>query len=314
MNRPFFSVVIPSYNCAHCLSQAVASAFGFSNQSLEVIVIDDGSTDTTAELLADLTKAHAGLRTHRQANAGLSAARNRGMAMANGQFLVLLDADDLLLPFSAPELLASVDMLRIGVVEVSIGGVPTVHAESIAAMPGKSYLARFMGEPWIYPLSPAYIYRKSFLEHSGIGFTQGLLHEDMLFIVQSLMAAGTVAATPIVCYQYNRQANSITGNASLQHTRRRIASLGQISQTVTLMANANPDVDLGWWALHLMDYAGRLAQPLNSANLHLRIFLMELRFLFLYRPWGRYRRLKSVRYRLLKRFKALMGSLRHERP
>lgn len=91
--RPLVSVVIPCYNQAHYLGDAIRSATsrGFP---VEIVVVDDGSTDGTACVAAEF--AH--VRTVRQPNRGLSAARNRGLAESTGGFIIFLDADDRLLP------------------------------------------------------------------------------------------------------------------------------------------------------------------------------------------------------------------------
>jgi glycosyltransferase involved in cell wall biosynthesis len=87
------SVVIPAYNMGRFLSEAVASALFQSYPNREVIVVDDGSTDDTPQRLADFVTSGS-IRYHYQDNAGLSAARNAGIALAKGEFIALLDADD----------------------------------------------------------------------------------------------------------------------------------------------------------------------------------------------------------------------------
>ena len=92
--HPLVSVIIPCYNHGSYLQQAVESATQQSYPAIEVIVVDDGSTDNTREVAAGL----AGVKYIYQANQGLSAARNTGIAASKGEFLVFLDADDWLLP------------------------------------------------------------------------------------------------------------------------------------------------------------------------------------------------------------------------
>lgn len=111
---PRFSVVIPAFNAASTLSRAIDSVLEQSYPAHEVIVVDDGSGDETPDVLARYVG-----RAHyvRQANAGPSAARNRGVAAASGDWIAFLDADD----WYYPSRLQS-------------------HAEMIAAHPGLDFL------------------------------------------------------------------------------------------------------------------------------------------------------------------------------
>jgi glycosyltransferase involved in cell wall biosynthesis len=93
--RPTFSVIIPVYNGAATIGRALDSVTSQTQPPEEIIVVDDGSTDASAEIVA----AHAGpIRLVRQQNQGVSVARNRGAAEATGDWLAFLDADDLYFP------------------------------------------------------------------------------------------------------------------------------------------------------------------------------------------------------------------------
>src|SRR5215212_9690625 len=91
---PLVSVVIPCYNQAHFLSEAIESVLAQTHPNFEIIVVDDGSTDNTSEVAAR----YPGVRHIRQDNQGLAAARNTGLRESKGTCLVFLDADDRLLP------------------------------------------------------------------------------------------------------------------------------------------------------------------------------------------------------------------------
>ncbi|AGW91658.1 hypothetical protein N234_16640 [Ralstonia pickettii DTP0602] len=96
---PLISVVIPCYNQAGYLMESVASVQAAYAGELEIIVVNDGSTDPhTARQLRELLTYYPEVQILDQPNAGLSAARNTGIRMANGTYIQLLDADDLLLP------------------------------------------------------------------------------------------------------------------------------------------------------------------------------------------------------------------------
>lgn len=89
------SVIIPTYNRKHFLLEAVDSVFAQTYRDLEVIVVDDGSTDGTGEALG---RHKPRLIYTYQANKGAGAARNRGIELARGEFIAFLDSDDLWLP------------------------------------------------------------------------------------------------------------------------------------------------------------------------------------------------------------------------
>src|SRR5437764_379604 len=89
------SIIIPCYNAERFLMETLESAFVQSYTHTEIIVIDDGSNDRTAELIRSCGKR---VRSSFGPNRGASAARNRGMGLARGEFIQYLDADDLLVP------------------------------------------------------------------------------------------------------------------------------------------------------------------------------------------------------------------------
>ena len=96
---PEFSVVIPCYKQAHLLPKAIESVLEQARDvDLELIVVDDGSPDDAAEVAGGYASRYPGVTVIRQANAGLCAARNRGILRSTGRFLLFLDADDYLRP------------------------------------------------------------------------------------------------------------------------------------------------------------------------------------------------------------------------
>jgi glycosyltransferase involved in cell wall biosynthesis len=118
-DRPLISCIVPVYNGERYLAEALDSILAQTYGPLEILVVDDGSTDRTSEVVAGYGSA---VRTLHQPNAGPAAARNRGIAAANGAFLAFLDADDCWHPaklerqmtrFAArPELEASVTLAQ----------------------------------------------------------------------------------------------------------------------------------------------------------------------------------------------------------
>ena len=99
MSADLVSVIIPSYNRAYCLATTVDSVLAQTHGNLEILIVDDGSKDATRELVAERYGREPRVRYIHQANAGVSAARNHGLRLATGDYLALLDSDDLWLPW-----------------------------------------------------------------------------------------------------------------------------------------------------------------------------------------------------------------------
>jgi glycosyltransferase involved in cell wall biosynthesis len=103
------SVIIPAYNYAQYLESAVRSALAQTHRPIEVIIVDDGSTDATPELGARLARELPFVRYFRQQNAGLSAARNTGIGLASHPFVTFLDCDDEFFPLMVETLMRAFD-------------------------------------------------------------------------------------------------------------------------------------------------------------------------------------------------------------
>jgi glycosyltransferase involved in cell wall biosynthesis len=92
------SVIIPAYNAEKYLSETLESVLNQTFSDFELLIIDDGSTDRTAEIVSDYSRQDKRLKLVSQQNQGVSIARNRGIQLAQGEYLAFLDADDRWLP------------------------------------------------------------------------------------------------------------------------------------------------------------------------------------------------------------------------
>ncbi|MFC1712618.1 glycosyltransferase family 2 protein [Candidatus Poribacteria bacterium] len=104
MQKPRFSIIMPAYNDGEFIGEAIESVLNQTYQSFELIVVDDGSTDNTPEVLSEFAE-HPRVKTIRQKNGGTAAARNTGLCLASGEYIGFLDSDD----FYTPDRLAVID-------------------------------------------------------------------------------------------------------------------------------------------------------------------------------------------------------------
>lgn len=136
--RPLVSAIMPVYNGERFIAAALASALGQTYAPLEIIVLDDGSTDGSAAIVDAFAAAHPGrIRYVAQANQGLCAARNAAIAQATGRYLALLDCDDLWCPTHIERAVAALE---------ADAEVVLVHADVRFVDPDDRVLQDFTGD------------------------------------------------------------------------------------------------------------------------------------------------------------------------
>jgi glycosyltransferase involved in cell wall biosynthesis len=192
------SVVIPCYNAEKWIARAVHSVLGQHYPNLEIIVIDDGSTDGTSQVIRSLE----GIRSIRTPNQGASRARNVGLGLANGESVLFLDADDYLEADSIGEWVS-----HIGEADIVFG--PFVHErgeQRIAAEgPGPGSNAISIARQWLngrYTPSCSTLWRTSFVRQIG-GWAEGLLrNEDGEIVIRGLLKGARVGVANRGCGVY----------------------------------------------------------------------------------------------------------------
>ncbi|HWC60533.1 MAG TPA: glycosyltransferase family A protein [Verrucomicrobiae bacterium] len=211
-----FSIIIPTYNRAALLREALESVFKQKFSDFEVIVVDDGSTDGTEETL----RAFAGkIRCFGQRNRGPGAARNLGAARAEGKYLAFLDSDDLLFPWSLD---VYDDVIRAHNSPAFIAGKPKVFRES-AELPASSpaplsvnafpdYLAS--GDQWRWWGASSFVIRRDQFV-AGKGFTSEPINgEDADLALRLGTAPGFVQVTGPETFAYRQHVSNVMKNAA----------------------------------------------------------------------------------------------------
>jgi glycosyltransferase involved in cell wall biosynthesis len=141
------SVIVPTYNRAYCICRTIDSVLHQSHQNWEVVVVDDGSKDNTAELIASTYGDEPRVRYLHQANAGVTAARNTGINEARGNYLAFLDSDDVWRPWKLEVQLACFRFFpTVGMVWTNFAGV-----NSTGKMVNERHLTRMYGAYRFFP-------------------------------------------------------------------------------------------------------------------------------------------------------------------
>lgn len=207
---PRVSVIIPTYNRRGYLRQAVDSVLAQTRPDFEVLVVDDGSTDDTPRVIASMADPR--LRCLWQANAGRSAARNRGMAAARGEFIAFLDDDDQYLPHKLAAQVAFLD--EHGDVDLVGAGVEIVDAQGKSLRTWRTWLDQpvLTLETCLYacPLPTcSVLLRRAMLARLDHWFDPAqALAEDTDFFLRLLLAGGRMAWLPEIVSTYRQHSGS----------------------------------------------------------------------------------------------------------
>jgi glycosyltransferase involved in cell wall biosynthesis len=125
---PFFSIIIPSYNRASLIQNALNALIDQSFKDIEVIIVDDGSADNTKEMVQPILHQHPFIKYIFQENKGVCAARNNGARQATGKFLIFLDSDDCVTPDWLNDFFM---LLKDGKYDVGFCNMKEVHANGV---------------------------------------------------------------------------------------------------------------------------------------------------------------------------------------
>lgn len=218
-----FSVIIPCYNCVTTLKTTVDSIRESGLSDYEILLVDDGSADSTAELCDRLCREYPNIRCIHQPNAGVSAARNRGIDEARGDYIWFVDADDTVdrgaMSHAAGILIRQQpDVLLFGMsFDYYHHGRLYRRDKLVPPLEGKHMVLQLKGRLKEFydcnALTTACnkLIRRELLVRSGVRFHEDMiLMEDFLFVLELLPYCRTIYSLPEAIYRY-RQAEDEKG-------------------------------------------------------------------------------------------------------
>ena len=214
MTTPKVSIIIPVYNCERYLKKCLDSLLKQTLKDIEIICINDGSTDNSIKILQKYADKDARILIIDQENKGVSAARNAGVEKAAGEFIGFVDSDDWVNLTFYEKLYNAAQKYD---ADIAVGGITRVHKFykhfylkykqeistddykeklRICDVPDRCYMANKL-------------YRKEMLKLHNLKFEESRLYEDIMLTPQVLYYAKKLVAVPGAYYYYRRYAGSI---------------------------------------------------------------------------------------------------------
>lgn len=201
------SVILPTYNNGKYIERAVNSVINQEVEELELIVINDGSTDNSAEILEDLAGKHSCIRVITQENRGVSAARNAGLDAASGEFVAFLDGDDTFRPDAIEEMLFLAGQWEADLVVGEFRRIQS-FGESIlknSRLLSQKVIIQRDDVGFINSFSVCNkMFRRSIIEEHRLRFPIIRHAEDGVFLHSFLDVCGKIIGCPRVVYEYHK--------------------------------------------------------------------------------------------------------------
>lgn len=224
MNQPKVSVIIPVYNTSQYLHDAVGSIMRQTLQEIEIICVDDGSTDDSLDVLKQMADTDKRIVVIHQENQGLSCARNTGIKYANGEYLYYMDSDDIVLESCLEECYNKANSMD---VDFIFFDAEIFYDENTKPLTWNYHRTRFYDSNKIYDgvwllndMLNKYIHRSvvwllfmrtSFIKSIGIQFYPHLLHEDELYTVLMYLHSTKISCIQKSFVKHRVRSSSIMG-------------------------------------------------------------------------------------------------------
>ena len=237
MTVPRISVVVPFYNNEDLLGDCLASIAAQTFTDLEVIMVDDGSTDASAAVAAAQAAADPRFTLVQVPHGGPGYTRNRGIERATGTYLAFVDADDALPPHAYERLLHALessgsDFVSGNVQRIGPMGVTqsALHAKAIKGRQTGTHISKTPA--LFYDVSVwNKLFRKSFWDSPGLTFPEGMVWEDLQLITQAHVLARAVDVIPDPIYYWRER-----GKGALSITQSRTDIINYRDRITALLA------------------------------------------------------------------------------
>jgi cellulose synthase/poly-beta-1,6-N-acetylglucosamine synthase-like glycosyltransferase len=232
-NAPLVSVVVPVFNVEQYLPACLDSVLGQTLQDIEVICVDDGSSDASRQILEHYARRDCRLRAVFQENRGQSSARNRGLELVRGQFVYFLDSDDTIVPHALAELSQCARANQLDLIQFNMETV--FESEELRHRhPNMRFRPRNGNYPGIwngeaifakmfenrdYRISPCINFiRTEMLREAGLRFIEGVIYEDNSFTLMLMLTAKRVSYLDQALYHYRvRPHSTITSSIGIKN-------------------------------------------------------------------------------------------------
>lgn len=254
MKQPLISVIIPVYGVEKYISQCLESVINQTYKNLEIIVVNDGTKDRSADIAKEYAAKDSRIKVYDFKNGGLSVARNRGLEIATGEYISYLDSDDWLDTKMYETLLETAmkneaDMVKCGIIETNGAAEEKItfsDVEIINNEQHKAFKNYFKGILWTLAWNG--LYKKELAKK--VKFPDNVVHEDNYSSGMFLYLAKKVIAMPF-CLNYYRVNDAGISKGGVKKPLDKILAIIKLKQDLLKLGFADKKLD---WKLSVEFY------------------------------------------------------------
>lgn len=217
------SIVVPVFNVENDLKRCVNSLISQSYSNIEILLIDDGSTDMSLVICKEYEFKDKRVKVICQNHEGVSAARNKGIKNATGEYCMFVDSDDYIETDACEKFIECLKLYGENKPDIILGefcevnGNDMTHSSHLQVETGKfystaEYIERSIPAYEFYLVVWAQLYRLEYIRKNELYFVEGIVHEDVEWIVRCFLCEGRVVLNKYSFYRYIRRMGSITTN------------------------------------------------------------------------------------------------------
>lgn len=235
-----YSFIVPVYNTEKYLKKCLDSLVNQTYKDFEIIVVNDGSTDKSSNIISKYQKKYKNIIVIDKENEGLSMARNRGVQKSSGKYIIFVDSDD----YVSNKLLEEVDKkiddsdilrFQIATEDEEYTKINEYHEEGFESMCGYDAFKYLSSYHFVEP-AWCYVIRKNYYIENKFSFKKGVYHEDFGLIPYVIYKARKVKSIDFIGYYYIQRNGSIMNNNDYKKTVKKAFDMLEQYKTMRLFA------------------------------------------------------------------------------
>ena len=235
-----YSFIVPVYNTEKYLKKCLDSLVNQTYKDFEIIVVNDGSTDKSSNIISKYQKKYKNIIVIDKENEGLSMARNRGVQKSSGKYIIFVDSDD----YVSNKLLEEVDKkiddsdilrFQIATEDEEYTKINEYHEEGFESMCGYDAFKYLSSYHFVVP-AWCYVIRKNYYIENKFSFKKGVYHEDFGLIPYVIYKARKVKSIDFIGYYYIQRNGSIMNNNDYKKTVKKAFDMLEQYKTMRLFA------------------------------------------------------------------------------